>query len=144
MPERFKAVAAVYLLLEQDEKILLLKRANTGYMDGWYGVPAGHHDGGEPVTAAMCREAREEAGIEVRPEDLVFLHVMHRMANDHERIDFYFKTKKYEGEVRNMEPERCSELAWFPLDNLPENIIPVVKQAMLCIRDGVAYSEAKE
>ncbi len=111
MPERFKAIPAVYLFLEQDDKILLLKRANTGYMDGWYGVPAGHHDGGESIKEAMCREAREEAGITVKPEDLIFVHVMHRLANDGERIDFYFKTKSYTGEITNMEPERCSELA---------------------------------
>lgn len=34
-------VAASYLILEQDESILLLQRKNTGYEDGNYGIISG-------------------------------------------------------------------------------------------------------
>ena len=35
--ERFKVVPAVYLIIKNDNKILLSLRENTGYMDGYYG-----------------------------------------------------------------------------------------------------------
>lgn len=34
--DRFKLIPAVYLLLRQDNEVLLLRRANTGYQDGKY------------------------------------------------------------------------------------------------------------
>ena len=58
----FLAPVAVHLLLVKDDRVLLLKRYNTGYEDGNYSVVAGHIDGGEDLKTAMIREAREEAG----------------------------------------------------------------------------------
>ena len=66
--ERFKLIVDVHLLLIRDGKIVLLKRANTGYEAGKYGLIAGHADGDETATEAMVREAREEAGIEIEVE----------------------------------------------------------------------------
>ena len=58
-------LVAVHLILVQDSKVLLLRRYNTGYEDGNYGVVAGHLERDEEIVAAMVREAREEAGIEI-------------------------------------------------------------------------------
>jgi 8-oxo-dGTP diphosphatase len=140
----FKAIPAVYLILRKGNEVLLLKRANTGYMDGWYSLPAGHHDGGQTLREGAAREAKEEIGITVNPEDMTFAHFMQRQAKDGERLDTYFTAEKYTGEIINAEPDKCSELAWFTLDTLPENVVPVVRQALFSFRDGVAYSEAKE
>ena len=46
----FKFKSAVHLFLIQDDKILLLRRYNTGYEDGNYSVIAGHLAGGEQVV----------------------------------------------------------------------------------------------
>ena len=75
MEERFKLIPAVYLLLRQDDKILLLRRANTGYQDGNYSLIAGHLDGDELATEGIIREAKEEAGITISKADLNFVHV---------------------------------------------------------------------
>lgn len=56
---------AVHLFLVKDDKILLLRRSNTGYEDEMYSIVAGHIDGDEDAKTAMIREAREEAGIEI-------------------------------------------------------------------------------
>ena len=62
---RHTIIPAVYLILERDNKILMLRRFNTGYCDGQYSLVAGHVDAGESVTTTMIREAREEANIVV-------------------------------------------------------------------------------
>ena len=127
--QRFKLVSAVHLFLIRDGQVLLQRRFNTGYEDGNYSVIAGHLDGGEEIITAMIREAWEEAGIEIVPEDIQAVGVMHRNASD-ERVDFFLAARRWTNEPRICEPERCDELVWYPLDGLPENMVPYVRQGL--------------
>jgi len=138
--ERFTLRAAVYLLLIKEGKVLLIRRFKTGWRDGEYTLPAGHVDGGESVRAELCREAKEEIGIGIKPADLQFVHVMHQR-DKQEYIDFYFAAKAWEGEPVNCEPEKCDDLRWVPLNELPQNVIPNVKQALAAYAAGDGYSE---
>lgn len=144
--ERFKLIPAVYLLLRRDEEVLLLRRANTGYQDGKYGLIAGHLDGDELGTVAMSREAAEEAGIKIKPEDMRFVHVAHRLGrNDgQERVDFFYEATEWTGEVTNAEPEKCDDLSWYPLNQLPDNMLPLVKLVLTDVLNGIHYSEYTE
>lgn len=140
--ERPKNTAASYLLLIKNEKILLLRRHNTGYEDGKYSLPAGHVDAGETFTQCIIREACEEIDIVLAAKDLKVTHVMHRNAGfENDRIDLFFVAEKWSGEVANKEPHKCDDLSWHGLNNLPENVIPYVKQAIECSRDNIFYSE---
>jgi len=135
MTERFKLVSAVHLFLIHDEQVLLLRRRNTGYEDGNYSVIAGHLNGGEEVKTAAIREAKEEAGIEIVPQDAVLVGVMHRRADD-ERIDFFLAVSSWSGEIINNEPGKCDDLSWFGFDELPDNVIPYVRRALENYRRG--------
>lgn len=142
--DRFKLIPAVYLMLRRGNKILLLQRANTGYQDGKYSLIAGHLDGDELATAGVVREAKEETGVTVDPKDLRFAHVCHRLTRNQvgqERVDLFFETDKWQGEAINAEPEKCGGVAWFPLDALPENTLPLVRNVLRDIQRGVRYSE---
>ncbi|HEC35493.1 MAG TPA: NUDIX domain-containing protein [Anaerolineae bacterium] len=136
--DRFRLLSAVHLFLVRDGKVLLLRRFNTGYEDGKYSVIAGHLDGNEEIKTAMIREAREEAGIEIAPQDLQVVGVMHRRSDD-ERIDFFLVATSWSGEITNREPHRCDRLAWFRLDDLPENVIPYVRKALDNYRRGIWF-----
>lgn len=125
--ERLKVIPAVYLILIRDNKILMLRRQNTGFEDGNYSLIAGHVDENEGPIRAVSREASEEAGIHIRPENLSLAHVMYRKKPDEERIDFFFITEVWEGKPQNLEPEKCADLEWFSLDHLPQNTIPHVR-----------------
>jgi 8-oxo-dGTP pyrophosphatase MutT (NUDIX family) len=137
--ERFKLIAAVYLLFRRGDEILLLLRANTGYEDGNYGLVSGHVDGDEPLAVAAAREAREEAGVEIDPADLALRTVMHRRQDD-ERVEFFFEPSRWRGEVRNMEPDKCAALSWFPIAELPDNTIPYIREAIARYRESLPYS----
>ena len=139
--ERFKLIASIYLILIKGENILLLRRFQTGFEDGKYGLVAGHADGGATLRREMAREANEEAGIIIKPEDMRHVLTMHRWCGDHERADFFFEVASWQGEIKNMEPNKCDDLNWFPLDQIPPNTIEYIQEALRCYRAGVSYSE---
>lgn len=142
--KRFKLIPAVYLVLRKDNKVLLLRRANTGYQDGKYGLVAGHLDGDELATVAMAREAKEEAGIGVDPAQLKFVHFAHRLGRGQigqERVDLFYELHEWQGQIKNAEPEKCDDLSWFDIDNLPENMLPFVRRVLNDILNGIPYSE---
>jgi len=139
-PERARLIAAAHLLLIRDGSILLARRANTGYEDGRYSVVAGHVDAGEAATAAMVREAREEAGIAIRPEDLRLAHVMHRRSLE-ERVEFFFTAERWQGTPTICEPDRCDHLEWFPLSGLPDTMVAYVRAALERHLAGATFSE---
>ena len=143
MKTRYSIICASYLILIRSGKILMLRRFNTGYEDGKYSLPAGHVEGGESVAQTVIRETHEEVGIEIRKEDIKLLHVMHRKGTDHndERLDFFFSCEKWSGEVKNCEPEKCDDLKWFPMEELPENAILYIKQAIESGAAGITYGD---
>lgn len=135
-----KFPVTIHLFFFRDRRILLLRRFQTGYMDGHYSVPAGHLDGGETVRMAGVREAREEIGVRIDPREMLFAGVFHRHSND-ERVDFFFQVQKWDGDPVNAEPGKCDDLRWFDIDNLPENIVPYVRQAIKNFLAGVFFEE---
>jgi len=129
--ERFVVVPASYVYLLRQatagggDEVLLQLRQNTGYRDGHWAAAAGHVERDETAYDAARREAREETGVEVG--SLTFVTSMQRTAHGDpidERIDFFFTCRTWTGEPRIVEPSKCAALAWFPLDSLPEPVVP--------------------
>lgn len=130
--ERNKTVPAVYFVFKKENKILLGRRQNTTYYDGWYGLPAGHIDARELPIEAGIREAKEEVGLNIKAEDVKFTHALYRTAHDEtgDRSDYFFIVTKWEGEPKIIEPEKCDDLQWFRIDKLPENMIHHEKKVL--------------
>jgi len=137
---RFTIVVDVHLFLIKNRKILLLLRKNTGYEDGKYHVPAGHMDEGEPVTTTLIRESKEEIGISIKKDDIKLVHIMHSI-DSKERMGFFFEVKKWNGEIKNMEPEKHGNVKWFDIDGLPKNMVAYAKYAIECYKKGQLLSE---
>ncbi len=118
----------------------MLLRANTGYMDGYWAVPAGHVEKDESVLAAALREVREEVGVEIEPDDLIPVTAMHRTGGNgqaiDERVDFFFTTTRWRGEPRLMEPGKAAGLAWFALGELPDPVVPHEARVLKGIQAG--------
>lgn len=144
MSKRFKTIVAVNLLLRRDDKILLLKRNNTGIQDGMYNVIAGHLESAELGTEAIIREAKEEANITIDPKDLKFVHLVQRLprnSNEEEYIDIFYVAENWQGEIKNNEPNKSSGIDWFPINNLPKDTIPLLPVIIKQINDDQKYSE---
>ena len=137
---RARFPVTVHLFFFREDQILLSRRFNTGFRDGEYSVPAGHLDGGETVMQAAAREAEEEVGIKLEADDMTFSTVMHRIEGD-ERVDFFVHVRKWQGEPFNAEPDKCDDLRWVSVNQLPANTVPYVRRALMNHLNGVPFDE---
>jgi 8-oxo-dGTP pyrophosphatase MutT (NUDIX family) len=136
--ERHKEIVDVHLLLLRDDAVLLARRSGTGYADGLLHAPSGHLEDGEDVRNAMIREAREEIGLELAPDELDAVLVMqHRAPHGRARIGWFFVARHGSGgEPFNREPDKCSELGWYPLDALPDDMVAYCRAGIDAYRAG--------
>ena len=141
-PPRALVRAAVYVILYQDDKVLLGRRCNTGFHDGDYSLVGGHIEEDEPVTQAVLRETQEEAGISLALADLELIHVMQRKNQAGPLyFDFFFVVRRWSGVIQNGEPERCDDLRWFPLADLPPNLVPYVRNILDRLSQGTFHEQ---
>ena len=122
----------IYCRLRGDGCVLMLRRATTGWMDGFWSLPAGGLDHGEPLRATAAKELQEEVGLKVNIADLTHAHTLHSLTEGRDWVGHFFSTEKFEGAPRLSEPEKHDGLEWFALSRLPERTIPYVAQALRC------------
>lgn len=133
-------IASSYAFFIKKNKILLSRRFQTGYEDGKLSVPAGHVEDGETITQTLIREIQEEVEIALLPDQFSLSHIMNRKSDDI-RMDFFFRIHSWKGTPKNMEPKKCNELVWAPIDKLPNDTIPYIAHAILSVRNNILYSE---
>ena len=128
MTERFTTRMAVFILMRNKEgKILLQQRANTGYLDGYYDFAcSGHVDPDEDIRMCATRELKEEVGIIAKEADLRLVHIDHYFL-DQNYVNFTFELDAWEGDPTIAEPEKCSDLDWFAVDELPKKCVNVLR-----------------
>ena len=136
-------MAAHLLLFDGDGQLLVIRRGVTGYLDGYWSVPAGHIEPGETAAAACARETAEEVGLVLDPaEDLRFALVQMKSGVDgEERVDFFFTARPRRVQVpRIASPREVAGLRWVLPDALPEPFAPYVFSALDAYEKGRNYS----
>ncbi len=116
-------VAAVFFYRET--KILMGLRAQVEAHSGCWGLPGGRLEKNESPRDAAIREASEEVGL----TPSIFESACQLV--DLAGIEYcFYLCRQWEGEPRNLEPVKCSQLQWFELDRLPENTIGIIAEAI--------------
>lgn len=140
--DREKFLSSIYLIIKNDEgKILLQRREGTKLWLGYLALPAGHIDVGENAYDALIREAKEELDIDISIDNIIDTFVVNRRNKSLlPYYDIYFEIGKYNGTIKINEPNKCSELVWADLDNLPNDMIDFEKVAIYNNLNGIKFS----
>lgn len=125
------------VLVLNKSKILLLKRQGS-HGEGQWCFPGGHLEFGEKITECVTRETYEEAGIKIKDIKIICVN---------EEMDFIKTNNKHyitigcistykSGDLINQEPQKCLELGWFSLDNLPSPLFIPTKNIIQCYKQN--------
>ena len=109
-----------------ENKVLLGLRKDTKHFPDYWSLPVGHAEEGESSFQALKREMNEELGIEIINAMPFCIKTDIKQSIVHQ----VFNVKKWNKEPSNLEPNLCSQLKWFSLDDLPEPLTPVTKEIL--------------
>lgn len=131
-------IVDVHLLLLRDGQIMLGRRTNTGYGDGAYEPPSSRLAERETIVEAAVRVAAAQAGLALDPARVALAHVMHDVSGAG-RIAFFLTADGWDGDPREATAS-YSDLGWFPLSDLPANMIDRARVAVRDFAAGARFS----
>ncbi|MDF3299484.1 NUDIX hydrolase [Streptomyces tropicalis] len=139
-----RQVVGAHLYLENPagEILLGLRHPDSAFAGELWHFLAGHCEQ-ESAVSCLVREADEEAGLLIRPEDVEFAHAVHLVdePGGPPRMQLVFRARRWEGEPRLREPDKCLAWTWWRPDHLPEPIVPYTRAAIEGILTGRRYTE---
>lgn len=149
MAEHYQNPSAGMLILTREKagqlEVLLQYRGNTRMLPNQWDVISGHVEAMEYLRDAVAREAKEEIDITINPTDLNFLMLSHnKIAADQMYYNVFFTTDKFAGQPRMLETHKHTELKWFPIDKLPDNIVKDRRIALEHLDGSLPYVEVED
>ncbi|MEC0225802.1 8-oxo-dGTP diphosphatase [Paenibacillus alba] len=106
-------------IVQDKDKVLLINRPDKLGFPGYLG-PGGKVDFPESMTEGAVRELREETGLIVKPEDLIFKGIDEYIIpkTNYRYMVFNYLVKEYKGELLSNPPE--GELLWVNINDALE------------------------
>ncbi len=136
----FRTVLTTRLLLESNEQFLFLEQSPLN--GGGFTLPGGKIEKEEFAKDALVREASEEIGISIKKKHLQLVHVTHRKSgNMSEIILFFYCTANPTEAPVSKEPHKFQQTVWLPMNEVPEGLTDVLKNAIESVKKGKFFSQ---
>jgi 8-oxo-dGTP diphosphatase len=139
----FQLIVDVHLLLVSNGDMLLGRRANTGYGDGAFEPPSGRLAERETLVEAAVRVAAAQIGIALDPARVSLAHVLHDVSGAG-RMAFFLTADGWADEacpLPSIQGTRSySDFGWYPLTDLPANMIDRARVAVRNYAAGARFS----
>lgn len=133
-------VKVVYILLfdESDKQVLMVK--NKGSQGSYYTLPGGRVEKGETLQEAAIRETKEETGIDIEIEGIIFVNEAFIENVKQHTIFITFKGKRIGGDLVLSRPDEIEEIVWMDVGSAEKLIhIPAKLEGLFSQQILVPY-----
>ena len=136
-------VGIIVIKKEHGKSYIMLHQRRGEHSSGYWGSGGGHLELGESLQEGALRELSEEAGSQVKVENVQFLGVMNftEMQPKH-YVDISFSAEWVSGEPTNSAPEETTDWQWFDLDKLPSPLFPPIEKYLVALKTGQHFFDA--
>lgn len=127
------------IIVDEDGRLFLAQRGpRAGNERGKWEFPGGSVEFGETLAEALAREIREEYDITIEVGDLLTV-TDHILPDERQHwVSPSYICRLSEGEPRIVEPDKCSAIGWFGLDEMPEPLSQVTRHDFELYRQWLA------
>ncbi len=129
------------ILLHWTHVLLIQKGYNDTSWPGHWGLPAWKVENDELFRESSIRELEEETGVTVDVTDIEHELILNIRANNGTRVYYFWVSTNWIWTPENKELDKHNDMGWFPLDSLPDLIIPHVRYALEAVQAGKTYAE---
>jgi len=117
----FIGVGVGAMVFNEKGEVFLSQRGEKAKNErGTWEFPGGSVEFGERLSDAVKREFMEEYGISIEIHTLLSVDDHILLAEGQHWVSPTYIAKLVDGEATIQEPEKCSAIGWFALDNLPQ------------------------
>jgi mutator protein MutT len=116
------------IINDKEGRIFLARRGPKAKNErGLWEFPGGSVEFGETLAQALQREIQEEYGIEISVGKLVDV-VNHILPQEHQHwVSPTYICEITSGQPNIREPEKCTEIGWFHIDQTPNELTQVTR-----------------
>jgi len=133
------------MVFDDEGRVFLAQRGPSASNErGTWEFPGGKVSFGEKLVEAVTREFVEEYGMIIETTELLGVND-HILREEQEHwVSPTFLARHISGEPRILEPEKCTAIGWFKLDELPEPLSLVTQDDVSMYREKRAGQELPE
>ena len=127
--------AAANVILRNGRDVLLIKRSHRpSAWPNFWAFPGGNVVNDEFFRETALRECEEEVGIHIAPDQIEEEVIVMLRSNQGTKVVYFCQVSDWSGIPEILEDHLATDLAWFPLDALPEPMIPHHRAAIAGIK----------
>lgn len=108
------------IIVNKEGRILIGKRRGSHAQK--YSIPGGHLEMGETFEIGATREIKEETDLDIfEPKVIAVTNNLETFKEEGKHyISIILLVRKYSGELKNLEPEKCEGWIWCDPHKLPK------------------------